>query len=68
MTYRWAEHTAEVELDSARAAQLCLTAAPLADLHALATRCEQVYGGTQDLEWAFAAGRLYLLQRRALTR
>ncbi len=60
--------TAEVELDSARAAQLCLTDAQLADLHALATRCEQVYGGTQDLEWAFAAGRLYLLQRRALTR
>jgi pyruvate,water dikinase len=60
--------TAEVELDEQRAAELCLSDAQLLELHALASRCEAVYGGTQDLEWAYAGGRLYLLQRRTLTR
>ncbi len=45
----------------------CLDEAQLRHLHALATRCEEVFGGTQDLEWAFAEGTLYLLQRRAAT-
>lgn len=43
----------------------CLDEAQLRHLHALAIRCEEVFGGTQDLEWAFAEGTLYLLQRRA---
>ncbi len=30
-------------------------------------RCEKAFGGAQDLEWAFAGGTLYLLQRRAVT-
>jgi len=46
---------------------LCLDDAQLAALHALALRCDEVFGGSHDLEWAFAGGRLYLLQRRALT-
>lgn len=45
----------------------CLDDAKLAALHALAQRCDEVFGGSHDLEWAFAGGRLYLLQRRALT-
>jgi len=47
---------------------LCLDDAQRRKLHALATRCEKTFGGTQDLEWAFAGGTLYLLQRRAQTR
>jgi pyruvate, water dikinase len=46
----------------------CLNARQLAQLDALASRCEEVFGGTQDLEFAFEAGALYLLQRRAITR
>jgi pyruvate,water dikinase len=46
---------------------LCLDDSQLAALHALAVRCDEVFGGTHDLEWAFAGGRLYLLQRRTLT-
>jgi pyruvate,water dikinase len=46
---------------------LCLDDAQLAALHALALRCDEGFGGSHDLEWAFAGGRLYLLQRRALT-
>jgi pyruvate, water dikinase len=55
----------EVRAEAARA--LCLDDAQLTALHALAQRCEEVFGGSQDLEWAFAGDRLYLLQRRTLT-
>ena len=45
-----------------------LTDAQLAELNALAGRCEQVYGDGRDIEWAFADGQLYLLQCRPVTR
>ena len=48
--------------------QLCLEDDQLAELHELALRCEEVYGPARDIEWAFAAGILYLLQCRAVTR
>jgi pyruvate,water dikinase len=60
--------THEVELSAERAAQLCLSEPQLLELEALATACERACAGAQDLEWAFAAGKLYLLQRRAITR
>jgi len=60
--------THEVELSAERAAQLCLSERQLLELEALATACERSFAGAQDLEWAFAAGKLYLLQRRAITR
>jgi pyruvate, water dikinase len=47
---------------------LCLDDAQLAELNALADRCEQVYGRARDIEWAIADGTLYLLQCRAVTR
>jgi signal-transduction protein with cAMP-binding, CBS, and nucleotidyltransferase domain len=40
----------------------------LAKLHELAAKCEDVYGPSRDIEWAFADGELYLLQCRAVTR
>jgi pyruvate,water dikinase len=46
----------------------CLADEQLAQLNALAGRCEEVYGKARDIEWAFAGGRLYLLQCRAVTR
>jgi pyruvate,water dikinase len=46
----------------------CLDDDQLAQLNALAARCETVYGPGRDIEWAFAGGRLYLLQCRAVTR
>ena len=48
--------------------QLCLDDDQLAQLNALADRCEQVYGPARDIEWAIADGKLYLLQCRAVTR
>jgi rifampicin phosphotransferase len=45
-----------------------LTAEELHQLAALARRAERVFGGPQDVEWAFAAdGRLWLLQSRPVT-
>ncbi len=48
----------------------CLGAARLRALDALASACERAFAGTaaHDIEWAFAGERLYLLQRRAVTR
>jgi pyruvate,water dikinase len=59
--------TEEVELDAERAEALCVDDAQLLALHRLAEQCEKVYGGAQDLEWAFAGADLFLLQRRPIT-
>lgn len=45
----------------------CLDDAKLKELTDLASLCEQVYGPARDIEWAFADGKLYLLQCRAVT-
>ena len=60
--------TYEESLDAELAEQPCLDDAQLAELSALADRCEDVYGPARDIEWAFAGGQLYLLQCRAITR
>jgi pyruvate,water dikinase len=60
--------TCEEQLSPELAEQLCLDDSQLAELHALASRCEQVYGPDRDIEWAIADGELYLLQCRAITR
>ncbi len=59
--------TCEEKIPAERVGQLCLDAAELDALAALAARCEQVYGPARDIEWAFADGELYLLQCRAVT-
>lgn len=48
--------------------RLCLDDDQLDELNRLADRCEEVYGPARDIEWAFRAGKLYLLQCRAVTR
>jgi pyruvate, water dikinase len=59
--------TREREVPDRLARMLCLNDRQLAALHALTLRCDEVFGGSHDLEWAFAGERLYLLQRRPLT-
>src|SRR5262249_40371021 len=51
-----------------RVEQLCLDDDQLAQLNALAAKCEEVYGPARDIEFAIANGLLYLLQCRAMTR
>ena len=59
--------TAEVTVGADRAKSACLDDAQLAELSQLANRCEQLFGGPQDLEWAVANGQLHLLQSRPVT-
>lgn len=51
------------------ARRFCLSYPDLRTLHQLAMRCDDVFGAEpHDLEWAFEDGRLFLLQRRPVTR
>jgi pyruvate,water dikinase len=46
----------------------CLDESQLDALHRLASACDDVFGTTDhDIEFAFAGGRLFLLQRRPIT-
>lgn len=56
--------TARRQVAGDRVVELCLDERGLAGLHRLAVLCQAAFGGTQDLEWAFAGERLWLLQRR----
>jgi hypothetical protein len=60
--------TEEQDVVPERVEAECLDDRQLAKLHDLAAKCEEVYGPSRDIEWAFAAGELYLLQCRAVTR
>jgi pyruvate,water dikinase len=60
--------TVEEGVPPERVEGLCLDDGQLAELNALAGKCEETYGPARDIEWAFAGGRLYLLQCRAVTR
>ena len=58
----------ERALDASKAVALCLGGSDIASLDKLAEDCERVFGPRQDIEWAKADGRIYLLQARAITR
>jgi pyruvate, water dikinase len=58
----------EIAVDDAEVHVPCLDDAQLAELHALAEACDAVYGtGDHDIEFAFHAGAVFLLQRRPIT-
>ena len=50
-----------------RVAVPTLSSKQLRELFDLARRCREVFGGSQDLEWAYAGRTLWLLQRRPVT-
>ena len=61
--------TREATLSSVQAARRCLGPREFAALDRLAADCDRVFGDRDhDVEFAFAAGELYLLQRRPITR
>ena len=60
--------TVEEKLAPELVERLCLEDEHLAALNRLAGRCEEVYGPERDIEWALAAGTVYLLQCRAITK
>jgi pyruvate,water dikinase len=60
--------TAEDPLPEELAASPCLEGRQLVQLAELGARCEACFGAGLDIEWAFADGRLFLLQCRPMTR
>jgi phosphoenolpyruvate synthase/pyruvate phosphate dikinase len=59
--------TTEVEVDSERRKHPCLGENSLSELFVLATACEKLLGGPQDVEWATALNKVWLLQSRPIT-
>jgi len=59
--------TEEIEVPTDKAIAKILEDDDLQNLHQLALQCEAVYGKDLDMEWGMAAGRLVLLQCRAIT-
>ena len=58
----------EMAVDAAEVHAPCLDDTQLAELHVLAEACDAVYGtGDHDIEFAFHAGAVFLLQRRPIT-
>lgn len=63
-----ANGTHSVTLTAAQQTQPTLSDKQCADIAQLALAAEQHFGFPQDIEWGYQAGRLYLLQSRAVTR
>jgi pyruvate,water dikinase len=59
--------TVERSIDGPAVAALSLGDEELTRLLALGLDAERVHGGPQDVEWAFAGGKLHLLQSRPVT-
>jgi hypothetical protein len=57
----------EIEVDAARRDQLSLDPAQAVELARLGRRLEQIFAAPQDVEWAIVAGKVVLLQSRAVT-
>ncbi|NIR42445.1 MAG: phosphoenolpyruvate synthase [Gemmatimonadetes bacterium] len=63
-----ADGTERVELPPERAGQPSLTDEDITELAELCRRVERFYAFPQDIEWAIAERRLYLLQSRPVTK
>lgn len=59
--------TVRARITDGRVIRPCLDAAALARVAELGAACEELFGAGQDVEFAFAAGALYLLQSRPVT-
>lgn len=60
--------TVERPVTDGQATAACLEEHQLSALDELASACERVFGPERDIEFAFSAGALHLLQSRPLTR
>jgi pyruvate,water dikinase len=59
--------TAEVPVPEEQRSLPAITAEEAAELAALCRQVEALFGSPQDIEWALASGRIYLLQSRPVT-
>ncbi len=56
-----------VDVDPSRRAQQKLTDAEIAEIAAIGLKVEEHYGWPQDIEWAWEAGKFFLVQTRPVT-
>ena len=61
------EGTKQTSVDPACRRRPCLTLESLQQLSRLAAECERLFGSPQDIEWAVASGKVWLLQSRPIT-
>jgi len=59
--------TVVVEVEDSKGTSAVLSNAEARELLRLGVRIEELLGGPQDIEWAYDAGRLWLLQARPIT-
>lgn len=59
--------TREIAVDPACRRRPCLSAESLQQLSLLSRACERLFGSPQDIEWAVADNRVWLLQSRPIT-
>jgi phosphoenolpyruvate synthase/pyruvate phosphate dikinase len=59
--------TKTVEVDPIRRKLPCLSAELLRSLYELAQSCSVLFGSPQDIEWAIASNKVWLLQSRPIT-
>lgn len=59
--------TSETTVPAPLVGRLCLDDKTLVRLHELALKCESVFSGPRDLEWAIVNGTVHLLQSRHVT-
>ncbi len=59
--------TGERPVEGPRQTELCVSDSDLSALADLARKVEACYGAPRDIEWAIAAGELFLLQARPIT-
>ena len=57
----------ETDVSAALVERLCLSDGQLVELAAHGRRCEELFGGPQDVEWAIEGGALRHLQSRPIT-
>ena len=67
MTAAAATGTVEVPVPEDQQTLPAINAKEAADLAALCRQVEAIFGTAQDIEWALAGGRIYLLQSRPVT-
>ncbi|HVX58863.1 MAG TPA: PEP/pyruvate-binding domain-containing protein, partial [Candidatus Saccharimonadales bacterium] len=57
----------EVGIDEPEASAFCLSNEQITELSTLVQKIERHYGAPQDIEWALADGKFYILQSRPIT-
>jgi len=59
--------TRQVKVEPARRRRACLTSESLQQIFELAGKCHELFGGSQNIEWALESDRVWILQSRPVT-